>query len=103
MGVSLEDDVTGFHPNGEIFIANLDHFYPNRSDTTEPTANEESFMARLYSDISISYEDTTSHNLGSEKEKEYHVVDLGDDKGWRYYVCLARLNAEFSRVKMGLY
>ena len=98
---SLEDGAIGFRLGGRIAIANLDYFYPNKNVNITPSANEESWMARLYSDISLSYEDTIAPDLGSEDG--YHVEDLGVDKGWRYHVCLARLHAEFRRLKKCLY
>ena len=93
LSVSLEDGAIGSR-GGQIAVANLEQFFPNRTNATYvPIWSEQSFIAKLYADISLSYEDTILPDLGPEKE--YHVVDLGGDKGWRYHVCFAIPHAEF--------
>ena len=95
LGVSLEDGAIGYSPGGQIALANLQQFFPNRTNATYiPLWSEQSFIAKLYADISLSYTEVIASDLGTEDE--YQLEDLGIDKGWRYHVCLARPHTEFT-------
>ena len=84
MDFSLEDGAIG-HRLGNLSIANIQHFYPDENATYIPGGSEQGFMAKMYTDISLSYTETNAQNLGPENE--YQLEDLGN--GWRYHVCLA--------------
>ena len=90
MGFSLEDGAVGYNL-GNLSIANIQHFYPDSNVTNIPEAAEQSFVAKLYTDISISFKETNATSLGAEND--YELEDLGN--GWRYHVCLARSRALF--------
>ena len=92
MGVSLEDGAIGYRPGGEIAVANLDNFYPNKAVdvTVTPEMRKQGFTAKLYAEISLSYAETIAPDLGPEDQ--YQLQDIGT--GWRYYVCLARPHVE---------
>ena len=91
-GFSLEDGAVGYHlGNGNVSVANLQHFYPDSNITIIPDMTDQSFVAKLYTDISISYTETNSSNLGPGDD--YELEDLGN--GWRYHVCLAIPHAKF--------
>ena len=90
MGFSLEDGAIGYRL-GKISIANMEHFYPPHNDSDIPGGFDQSFMAKLYADTSLSFPETNTQNQGSEDE--YELEDLGT--GWRYHVCQARPRAQF--------
>lgn len=77
---SLEDGGVGRRPGGFVSIVDTRNFYPVKSNRHTPDLIAEGFVAKMYADVSISYENTTSSNPG--KDDEYQLEELDD--GWRY-------------------
>ena len=84
-GFSLDDGGIG-HRNGNISIANTEWFFLDRKSDEAPDIFSQRFVSRLYTDISLSYIDTTPQKPGPDDD--YDLEQLPD--GWRYNVRLAR-------------
>ena len=86
LGLSLEDGAIGTTPGKNISIANTQSFFLNNKDDHTPDIFSTEFVSKLYTDISISYEDTTPQNPGPREE--YQLEELPN--GWRFNVRLVK-------------
>ena len=86
LGLSLEDGAIGTTPGKNISIANTKSFFYNRNDDETPDFFSAQFVSKLYTDISISYEDTTPQNPVSREQ--YQLEELPN--GWRFNVRLVK-------------
>ena len=83
---SLEDGAIGYTKGDNISIANTQSFFFNSMDNETPDTLSQRSISKLYTDISISYTDTTPQNPGPRDE--YQLEELPD--GWRFNVRLVK-------------
>ena len=84
---SLDNGAIGYKP-GNVSIANTTSFFLNSKDNETPDILSEEFVSHLYTDISISYAETTPQNPSHLEECQLEDISVPD--GWRYNVRLVK-------------